>query len=122
MTDSTLTPPQEAREAAAACARVIYGERIAVKISAGEMDRHHLVQAFARFEQAIRRDEAEKCARIAEKRAEDRFAECGTRDWDTNAYYYEGAAAETYEALDEEDEAIAAALRARHADTEKIGE
>lgn len=53
----------------------------------------------------------EKAAQAAGKRAEDRFLEFGTTEFDTNASYYSGRAAETYETLDEEDEAIATAIR-----------
>lgn len=59
-----------------------------------------------------RKDGIEEAAKVAEKRAEKRFAEYGVREWDTNATYYEGEAAELYESLDEENEAIAAAIRA----------
>lgn len=45
----------------------------------------------------------EEAARVAEKRAEERFAELGTREPDTNATYYEGRQGEWLEALDEED-------------------
>lgn len=55
---------------------------------------------------------------LVERRAEERFEEYGTREWDTNATYYQGAAGETYEALDEEDEAIATAIRARKDQTD----
>lgn len=54
----------------------------------------------------------EEAAQIAERRAEERFAEYGVREPDTNACYYDGAAAEINEALDEECEAIANAIRA----------
>ena len=46
-----------------------------------------------------RNDVIEECARLVERRAEERFNEHGTREWDTNATYYEGAVGETYEAL-----------------------
>lgn len=58
--------------------------------------------------------ERERCARIVERRAEARFAENGTREWDTNATYYQGGMAEIYEALDEEADEIAAAIRNQH--------
>lgn len=54
----------------------------------------------------------EACAKLVEKRRDDRFNEHGIREWDTNACYYEGDAAEIYEALDEEAEELAAAIRA----------
>lgn len=58
------------------------------------------------------RDEAyERAAQVAEQRMDARFEEYGTREWDTNACVYSGAAGEIYEALDEEDEAIAQAIR-----------
>lgn len=74
-------------------------------------DAADLIEALAR--PSDRNDVIEECARLVERRAEERFNEHGTREWDTNATYYEGAVGETYEALDEEDEAIAAAIRAR---------
>jgi len=61
---------------------------------------------------AAKAEQREADARKVEKRAEDRFAEYGTREPDTNATYYSGRYGETLEALDEEDEAIAAAIRA----------
>ncbi len=67
--------------------------------------------AIAACEATLRAEERERCARIAEKRAEDRFAEYGTREGDTNATYYSGRRGETLEELDEEDEAIANAIR-----------
>lgn len=57
--------------------------------------------------------ERERCARIVERRAEARFNEHGTREWDTNATYYQGDMAEIYEALDEEADEIAAAIRSQ---------
>lgn len=54
----------------------------------------------------------ERSARRAEKRADDRFAEFGYTEWDTNASYYQGSGAEFYEDLDQEDEFIASAIRA----------
>ena len=57
--------------------------------------------------------EREACARLCEKQAEERFHNYGTREHDTGATYYSGRAAEEYEARDEEDEACAAAIRAR---------
>lgn len=56
-------------------------------------------------------DTLEEAAKLVECRMEQRFEEHGTRDWDTNTTYYEGAAAGIYESLDEEDEAIAQAIR-----------
>lgn len=60
---------------------------------------------------SIRAEAFEEAVRVVERRAEERFAEYGVRDWDTNVTYYEGANAGIYESFDEEDEAIAAALR-----------
>ncbi len=54
----------------------------------------------------------EEAAKVAERRRDQRFEEYGTREPDTNATYYSGSMAETYEDLDEEDEEIAQAIRA----------
>lgn len=54
----------------------------------------------------------EEAAKVVERRRDQRFEEHGTREPDTNATHYSGSAAETYEALDEEDEEIAQAIRA----------
>lgn len=70
-----------------------------------------LLEAFARHREQARREALEEAARVAERRMEERFAEFGVREWDTNATYYQGSRAETYEELDEEDEAIAIAIR-----------
>lgn len=51
-------------------------------------------------------------ARIPQRRMEERFAEHGTREWDTNATYYSGSAGELYESLDEEDDEIGVAILA----------
>ena len=59
------------------------------------------------------RDKAlEEAASVIQRRMDVRFEEHGTREWDTNACYYEGSAGETYEALDEEAEELIAAIRA----------
>ena len=55
---------------------------------------------------------SEMAAKWHDKRMEERFAEHGTREPDTNATYYSGRYGETLETLDEEDEAAATALRA----------
>lgn len=95
MTQPKLTPSQEAREAVAS-ANPLVGEAI----RAGEYDDDSLVQAFARFEQAIRKDEAEKCAAEA-----DEFA---------------ASSKPLRDAVDvarhDEAKLIAAAIRARHAE------
>ena len=54
----------------------------------------------------------ERCAKVCERRAEERFAEHGTRDPDTNACYYGGRMEDVYSSLDEEDDDCAAAIRA----------
>lgn len=69
-------------------------------------------QAFEAW-MAGRAQEREACACLCEKRADERFSEYGTREHDTGATYYSGLVAEEYEARDEEDEACAAAIRAR---------
>lgn len=69
------------------------------------------IQATEARAQGLVEAERERCARIVERRAEARFAENGTREWDTNATYYQGGMAEIYEALDEEADEIAAAIR-----------
>ena len=57
-------------------------------------------------------NERERCVAICEKRAANRFAENGTTEPDTNASYYEGAGADSFEAQDEECEDIVKAIRA----------
>ena len=54
----------------------------------------------------------EMAAKVAEKRAEARFADYGTTEWDTNASYYSGRRGEALNELDEEDAEIAQAIRA----------
>lgn len=56
---------------------------------------------------------AEVMAEVAEKCADDRFAEHGVVEPDTNASYYSGSRAEAYDELDEEDWAIARDIRAK---------
>lgn len=127
MTDSTLTPSQEAREAwRTGSSRPLIEERHQ-RAAAWALDRspdsqtwegltaHYrtpdqiwqawrVAEAFARFEQAIRRDEAEKCLESVR----------GERLADPQ----EGTDDASYElALDHAE----AAIRARHAETE-IGE
>lgn len=59
-----------------------------------------------------RNDALEEAAKVIGRRMDARFEEHGTREWDTNACYYEGSAAETYEALDEEADELMSAIRA----------
>ena len=59
-----------------------------------------------------RREGLEAGARVADRRAEDRFAEYGVTEPDTNASYYDGRRAEALDELDEEDWAIRDAIRA----------
>ena len=82
----------------------------AVQLTVEAFARHRLATE-ARMAAAVEA-ERERCARIVERRVEARFNEHGTREWDTNATYYQGDMAEIYEALDEEADEIAAALRA----------
>jgi len=108
---------QEAREAAAEFAFYISrGTNSVQDTLAGKFDGDPIVQAFAAAilaaEQRGRREGIEAAAKVPEKRAEERFAEYGTREPDTNATYYSGQRGETLEELDEEDEAIASAIRA----------
>lgn len=70
----------------------------------------HLARAVIPLVQA---DTEAQIVAIIQKRIDDRFAEHGTREWDTNACYYEGAAGETYEALDEEADEIIALIQKR---------
>ena len=56
---------------------------------------------------------AEVMAKVADKRADDRFAEHGVTEYDTNASYYSGSRAEAYDELDEEDWAISRDIRAK---------
>ncbi len=53
----------------------------------------------------------ESAAGFCEKIAEERFAENGTTEYDTNATYYEGSSGDEYEMRDEEDIACADAIR-----------
>lgn len=53
----------------------------------------------------------ERCARICERRAEERFSEHGTTEYDTNASYYGGSDGGELEIRDEEDSDCAAAIR-----------
>jgi len=77
----------------------------------------------ARRESELRASALEEAARLVDRRIGQRFAEYGTTEPDTNSSYYQGRAAETHEALDEEDEAIAIAIRAlaRHPEAEGEG-
>ncbi|MCR4297523.1 MAG: hypothetical protein NUV75_02035 [Gallionella sp.] len=65
---------------------------------------HRLAAVFA--------ETRERCAKVCEKRAYERFGEFGTTEYDTGATYYEGKAGEIYESMDEEDDDCAAAIRA----------
>jgi len=56
---------------------------------------------------------ADDLAGVIQRRMDERFAEYGTTESDTNASYYSGRAGELYESLDEEDEEIAQAIRTR---------
>ena len=56
---------------------------------------------------------ADDLAGVIQRRMDERFAEHGTREPDTNATYYSGRAGELYESLDEEDEEIAQDIRTR---------
>lgn len=56
---------------------------------------------------------ADDLAGVIQRRMDERFAEYGTTESDTNASYYSGRAGELYESLDEEDEEIAQAIRNR---------
>ena len=53
----------------------------------------------------------EDAAKVIQRRMNARFDENGVREPDTNHCYYPGSAGETYEALDEEGEALIAAIR-----------
>lgn len=72
MTDSALTPSQEAREAAVDITVVA---EMRPMLREGRFDSHCYVRAFARFEQAIRKDEAEKCADVLEQRYRELMAD-----------------------------------------------
>ena len=61
---------------------------------------------------SVRADTIEKCAKVCEKRAYERFGEFGTTEHDTGATYYGGKAGEIYESMDEEDDDCAKAIRA----------
>ena len=105
----TMTPEEKlamAESLIPACAIELHGQRLHPE---AEVKRAILL-AIDRMQARVRA-ETERCARIAEKRREARFEENGTTEWDTNASYYQGPMAEIYEELDEEDEAIATAIR-----------
>lgn len=57
----------------------------------------------------------EEAAKVCEKRAELRFQENGTTEWDTGASYYGGSCEAEYTIRDEEDEDCAFAIRAMKA-------
>lgn len=109
----TLKITQAACEAAAAFnkERRTWHEIECAHDQAGR-DTLELVEAFQRAMNQAADEALERAVKLIERRMEQRFAEHGTREWDTNACYYEGSASETYEALDEEDEEIATAIRA----------
>lgn len=67
--------------------------------------------AYEAAEKAIRRA-LDTAAGVCDRRAEQRFAEFGVTEPDTNASYYDGSRAEALDELDEEDWALAAAIRA----------
>lgn len=122
----TTTPTDAQMKLARECAAKAYRDAdptdaLAGYVEAGEMDDDEAVQSALLAIQATEARaqglvdaERERCARIVERRAEARFAENGTREWDTNATYYQGGMAEIYEALDEEADEIAAAIRNQH--------
>lgn len=90
--------------------------REGIKTSPGLSHAPFSDEGWAIIEEALSPEERdnilEQAARACEKRAERRFEENGTREWDTGATYYGGSAAEEYEARDEEDADCAAAVRA----------
>ena len=63
----------------------------------------------------------EAAATVLDHRREQRFAEHGTTEWDTNASYYSGSRGEALEELDEEDEFAAKAIRALSPDQIRKG-
>lgn len=88
------------------------------------------MEAEARAEAAALREsiqaavaaEREACARTCERLAEERFAEFGVTEPDTNASYYTGRDADEYELHHEEDDACAQAIRAREPQDEPVCE
>ena len=84
--------------------------------TACENDNVGTVTKFARL---VAQDTWERAAKIPERRRDARFEEHGTTEHDTNASYYTGRAAEMYDALDEEDEDVAAEIRAAAAQEPK---
>lgn len=132
-----LTPSQEAREAAASLYAELHdvweGYSACVAMREGYAGNHPFVQAFARFEQAIRKDEAEQCARdkarldylieeSSDLRCFDIPTGAGDADigWQVVAHFQaeprERVVAQVWhdDPRAAIDEAIAAALRARH--------
>jgi hypothetical protein len=75
-----------------------------------------MAELFARHriaaEEAGARKALDAAAKIADKRAVDRFDEYGTTEPDTNASYYSGRRSESLDELDEEDWAIRDAIHA----------
>jgi hypothetical protein len=103
----------EAIDAICGCAATVtvlsYQEAIESYLDLRGIDPDAIQATEARMSSA----ERERCARIVERRVEARFNEHGTREWDTNATYYQGDMAEIYEALDEEADEIAATIRSQ---------
>lgn len=84
-----------------------------VKLARAEKHREDTASAYVNRILAIAMPAAfEMAAKVADKRAEDRFADFGTTEWDTNASYYSGRRGEALNELDEEDAEIAQAIRA----------
>jgi len=70
------------------------------------------IKAAQSYGRACAGQEREECARLCERIRDERFAEFGITESDTNASYYPAARADL-ETRDEEDEDLAIAIRAR---------
>lgn len=69
-----------------------------------------VIDAMLQFADERVKAERERCAKVCRKRAEERFAEYGITESDTNASYYVGRRGDILAELDEEDDACAEAI------------
>lgn len=88
---------QRAREAAARTAYYGGKPNVARCIRAGTVDQNWRVQTFASFEQAVRADERERAAKVAEgwpaRSGDDQYQTCGNGSfWDEGTLYDQGRA------------------------------
>lgn len=122
-----MTPPLTDTELLAYIERTpeLRAALIAARLYANELfeepyippDTRRLARAFHAAEQRAREEEREACAKVCERRAEERFTQHGIREPDTGAEYYKGRTAEEYETRDEEANDCAAEIRALNGST-----